>query len=163
MKRIEIGKLVPPDGIAVELGVARGIFSELILKTYPNMTLYSIDRWAGDRGHDDEEFQVAEALLRPYPHSSIIRATFQFTVPQFDDGELDWIFIDGYAHTGQDDGQTLRDWWPKVKVGGIFSGHDYTERWPKTIKQVDKFAKELGVKIFLTDSEEYISWYWKKG
>lgn len=163
MNRIDIGNLVPKNGTAIELGVARGLFSEEILKTFPKMILYSIDRWAGDRRHDDQEFQEAESRLASFPHSHIIRSTFEMASGAFADEELDWIYIDGYAHTGQESGETLRQWYPKLKPGGIFSGHDYHKRWPETIRYVDMFAEKINAEVLVTDGdEEFNSWYWRK-
>ena len=59
----------------------------------------------------------------------------------------------------QDDGRTLREWWPKVKKGGIFAGHDYSKTsWPKTVEQVDRFAKDNNLKLEFTE-ENFASWY----
>lgn len=45
----------------------------------------------------------------------------------FDDGTFDLFFIDAdhrYSQVSMD----LDYWWPKVKLGGIFCGHDYERR-----------------------------------
>jgi hypothetical protein len=36
--------------------------------------------------------------------------------------------------------------WPKLKPGGVFSGHDYSEKFPGVIKAVKEFEKETGMK-----------------
>lgn len=92
----------------------------------------------------------------------VLRLTFDQAVAIFPDSFFDVVYIDGYAHTGQDDGKTLRDWWPKLKVGGLFSGHDYHPKFPKTVKHVDDFCKKAGAALSLTD-DEYPSWYFRKG
>ena len=60
---------------------------------------------------------------------TFLRGTFESHVNSFDDETFDFIFIDGYANSGQENGKTLDDWWPKLKPGGIFSGHDYCDRY----------------------------------
>ena len=41
-----------------------------------------------------------------------------------DDDSLDFIFLDAYL-TGEQAKNDLEVWYPKVKTGGIFSGHDW--------------------------------------
>ncbi len=41
-----------------------------------------------------------------------------------DDDSLDFIFLDAYL-TGEQTKNDLEVWYPKVKTGGIFSGHDW--------------------------------------
>lgn len=43
---------------------------------------------------------------------------------------LYFIYVDGYAHTGEDRGKTLFDWYPKLKIGGLMAGDDYHDDWP---------------------------------
>ena len=63
----------------------------------------------------------------------------------FPDFYFDFIYIDGFAESGQEDGKTLYDWWPKLNSGGIFAGDDYSDDWPETKKQVDIFCETLGL------------------
>ena len=151
------------NGYGAELGVARGFFSTTLLKTSKLKILFSIDRW-NDR-HDYKEYLQASKVLSSFRERSvIIKLPFEEAVHLFANESFDFIYIDGYAHTGQDEGRILREWWPKVKVGGIFAGHDYSPAWPKTIEEVDKFeASHPHVKIKFTKEIEgqggYPSWY----
>jgi len=155
---------------AAELGVAKGSFSEEILRTHLNIILFSIDRWAGDRGHGEEEMNRVKQLLSSHNiRSHIWQLDFKEAAARFEPGTLDWVFIDGYAHNGQDGIETLRMWYPKVRPGGIFSGHDYdTERWPETTTVVDAFAREVGAEVNVTDEyggavwDNFPSWFWRK-
>ena len=148
-------------GVGAELGVAAGRFSKAILDNSSCELLYSIDRWAGDRGHNKKQFSEACYLLAPYKQKSrVMLSTFKDIVDWFDNESLDFIYIDGYAHTGQEGGDTLEDWWPKLKQGGIFSGHDYdTKRWPLTVAAVDSFLASVDKKINLTQENDDKSWY----
>lgn len=147
----------------VELGVAKGNFSFDLLNCYKNLTLYSIDAWAGDRGHNDNEYSVAKNKLSVFGNRShIIRSLFSDAVSSFSDSFFDFIYIDGYAHLGQDDGKTLHEWYDKLKIGGIFSGHDYDIAWPKTVKSVDAFAAKHNKKISIINDKPYSSWYFIK-
>ena len=105
-----IASLIKPGGVGVELGVAEGKFSEKLLAKSQLSLLYSIDAYAGDRGHDDAQFAVAtERLAKFGSRSKIIRARFSDAVKQFLDHPFDFIYIDGYAHTGQEEGRTLNE------------------------------------------------------
>ena len=162
--RIElVSTLIQPGDTVIELGVARGIFSKEILENCECGILYSVDMWAGDRGHNDCEQAWAAKTLEPFgARSKIIKSKFEDIVDTFKDEFFDFIYIDGYAHTGQDDGKTLNDWWAKVKPGGIFAGHDYAPRWQPTITRVNAFVKEHELDLFLTDEiaqGEFKSWY----
>lgn len=89
----------------------------------------------------------------------IMHSLFSDAVKEFSDGYFDFIYIDGYAHTGQDSGQTLDMWWPKLSNGGFFGGHDYHSDWKPTIISVDNFCNKHNLKIQLTSEERYPSWY----
>jgi predicted O-methyltransferase YrrM len=145
-------------GYGVELGVSGGYFSNVLLKTSRLKILFSIDRW--NDHHNYQQYLKAANLLSSFKERSVVlKLTFEEAVHLFKDETFDFIYIDGYAHTGQDNGRTLREWWPKVRKGGIFAGHDYSKTsWPKTVEQVDKFAKDNNLKPEFTE-ENFASWY----
>jgi hypothetical protein len=46
-----------------------------------------------------------------------------------------------------------------LKKGGIFSGDDYSEKWPKNVAIIDKFAKDNGLKLnVIKDWNGHHSW-----
>ena len=143
-KRYDIFNHAPKNAVGVELGVAEGVFSEMILENCDVQHLYSIDMWAGDRGHTADQYYRAVRRLLPYKHkNTVIKMTFAEALPSFPDEYFDFIYIDGYAHTGQDNGKTLTDWWPKLKSGGLFAGDDYDDsEWPLTVQVVNDFCQE---------------------
>jgi len=161
-----VKSLIPVDGIAAELGVAKGVFSDVILKLTKCSKLFSIDRWAGDRGHNSNEETQARTLLQQHgKRSEVVKASFHDIVNFYEDEYFDFIYIDGYAHTGQEQGLTLEEWWPKLKPGGIFAGHDYHRRWPTTVDAVNCFAGQYDKIINLTEEDGpglYPSWYFLK-
>lgn len=153
--RTDLASLV--SGVGVELGVAAGDYSAEILRNPRVSLLWSIDRWSDH--HDEAEMRRAQARLSEFgTRSNILRVTFDRARAWFDDESFDFIYIDGYAHTGQDGGKTIRDWWPKLKPGGIFSGHDYHPQFQPTIDAVDAFVAEHGLKLHLTTEATYPSW-----
>jgi hypothetical protein len=169
--RWELTKLVRPNGIAAELGVANGVFSDLILKKSNIDYLYSIDMY-GDRKHTIDQYKVALAQLVAHrKRNCILKMKFDEALSLFPDKYFDFIYIDGFAAKGQDGGSALHDWYPKIKDGGVFAGHDYADKWPMTVKAVDDFAAEYKLTIHTvggTDDPEdeqnrYASWFLTKG
>ncbi len=161
-QRGDVAKLLPAGGIGVELGVAAGGFSERILKLSKLDYLYSIDMWA-DRGHDINEYRAAFRKLDSFrARSSMLRMRFDEALPLFPDAYFDFIYVDGYAHTGEDGGRTFRDWYPKLKPGGIFAGDDYHPQWPLTVAEVNKFIAANNLKLYVincTPEEDWASKY----
>ena len=141
--RLDLPKIIKHNGVAVELGVATGYYSDVILKNIKLAYLYSIDSWCDH--HNEEEYKYAKRLLSAHGHRSIImRMTFDEAIKRFPDNFFDFIYVDAYAHTGQEDGLIMRDWYSKLKIGGVMSGHDYSKRYLPTIEAVDKFCADIG-------------------
>jgi Methyltransferase domain/Glycosyl transferase family 2 len=63
----------------------------------------------------------------------------------FPDNFFDFIFLDA-AHDYASVQEDLRAWWPKLKVGGLFAGHDYSPIWPGVWRAVSEmFAAKVSV------------------
>lgn len=162
-KRAQIlSSFLNKNSVGVELGVADGYFSKQLLSTSNIKLLYSIDRWAGDRGHNIDQYKKAIKNLKEfYNRNFIIKLSFTEALDIFSDNYFDFIYIDGYAHTGQDNGTTLYEWWPKLKPGGIFAGHDYDKKFPIMLKIVDDFIQSFNniYTINIIEEKPYNSWY----
>ena len=81
---------------------------------------------------------------------------------RFPDNFFDIIFIDGnhtYGYVLQD----LKDWYPKLREGGTFAGHDYYSKvghhYYCVTKAVEEFAKSINKNV-LTAPDHV--WYFKK-
>jgi len=161
--REEIVKLLACNAIAVELGVAEGKFSKKLLDNHSFSILYGIDIYAGDRGHDDAQYNSAKKLTEEYEDYKLIRKKFEEALQDFPDEYFDFIYIDGYAHTGNESGKTMQDWYPKLKSGGIFSGDDYTERYRENFDAVNNFAKQYELELsVINDWNSHRTWLCKK-
>ena len=84
-----------------------------------------------------ERCSVGE-FVRPIRDDSATAAT------RYDDGSLDFVFIDA-DHTYEAVKRDISAWWPKVKSGGVLAGHDYDETGVK--KAVDEFAELNQLKV----------------
>ena len=156
--RTDVIKLANCSVVGVELGVAEGVFSQQALQHQNIREWYAIDMWAGDRGHGTHQYITACEKLAPYPHAKIIKSRFEDVVDDFQDEYFDFIYVDGYAHTGQEGGKTLSDWWPKLKRGGIFAGDDYSTQWPLTVASVDAFVAEHNLTLNIHHFGEHNHW-----
>lgn len=164
-QRSDVVKLFQNYAIGIELGVAEGKFSETLLKTKRFAHLYSIDMWAGDRYHDTAQYKRALQRLLPFrEQNTTIRMTFDEALDLFPNAFFDFIYVDGYAHTGEEEGATFRNWWPKLKSGGVMAGDDYSPKWPLVVQAVDAFIAdhqlEMAVLNFKSDDpwSQYPTW-----
>lgn len=145
-------------GVGVELGVAAGAFSSHILRQDKVSLLYSIDRW--NDHHNIAEYFTALTLLKSHgSRSLVVRASFSDVLHCIPNEHMNFIYIDGYAHTGQDEGATIRTWWSKLKSGGVFSGHDYDPAWPLTVAAVDAFVAKHNLALNTTTDDHFQSWW----
>ena len=167
--RNDLPSLLPENAMGVELGVARGDYTEMLAVSGKFEFLLGIDAWAGDRGHGAEEMEAAINRLKKWqPTVSMLQATFEGAVSSFANGSLDFIYIDGYAHTGQEGGETLEQWWPKLKPGGIFAGHDFCPCWMPTLISVQNFCASKSMEFSVTGEAcetstiTHPSWWLKK-
>ena len=88
---------------------------------------------------------------------------FNEFVSDFSDKFFDFIYIDGFAHTGQEKGQTIRDWLPKIKPNGLICGHDYCDKYPRTKHYVNLIAEENNFNVNVIGlNDGHPSWYYTR-
>lgn len=159
-----------------EIGVWDGIYSEILCKNIPGLKLYSIDCWEPYKGYRDHTlnhkaenaYEKAKERLLPFG-ATLIKKYSMDAVKDFADGSLDFVFIDGnheYSFVRDD----INAWTPKVRIGGIVSGHDYYH-FPSgrggIIKAVNEYVAEHDIELRLTEwdktnperDERQPSWY----
>ena len=122
-----------PSGKGVEIGVFKGEFSKHILNKWEG-TLYMVDVWRplgneyeDDSNHKDhlDDYQETMENIKGFEDRGImVRATSEVAVDMFQDESLDYIFIDA-NHAYDFVVEDINLWFPKLKKGGMFSGHDY--------------------------------------
>jgi len=117
--------------VGAEVGVYKAAYSELFCKE--GFKFYAIDPWMAYQGagrtqqeQDRQDFLFGHAgrVLAPYPDCTLVRKTSMGALADFEDGSLDFVYIDGdheFSHVAAD----IVEWTKKVKKGGIVSGHDY--------------------------------------
>lgn len=112
-----------------EIGVLRGLWSEKMCKSIPNLKMYCIDKWIRYLDYTDYEDKklkeygkIAKGRLKKY-NCNIIEKWSMDAVKDFKDESLDFVFIDG-NHSFQYVVNDIAEWSKKVRKGGIVSGHD---------------------------------------
>jgi hypothetical protein len=169
-ERYQIASLIPERGVAIELGTCEAFLTEALLAHSSAAHVYTVDMYASDRGHDVEQYRRAVERLEPYrDRYTLLRMRFDEAVAVFPDESFDFVYVDGYAHTGEEGGETFRQWFPKVKRGGIFGGDDYDSYWPLVVEQVDRFVATHKLNSYVTqfpkrDENRYPfpSWFVRK-
>ena len=151
--------------IGVEIGCDEGVTTEYLLESLPQLKLYSIDPystyidWNGNPVHESK-FSYERAMARTARFGdrfTLIKEQADIAKVNFEDESLDFIFIDG-LHTY--DGVTLdcQNYYPKMKNGSLFSGHDYNVI-SVVGNAVRDFAKSVDKEILQTEVDV---WYWCK-
>lgn len=141
INREDIALLSQPGCTGVELGVAAGGLTQRFLDLGHFSEFHAVDKW--DDHHSIHEYYSVIEKLSDYKELTIWRCPVSTWLKTIPDGSLGFVYIDCYAHTGQDDGAILREAWPKLADGGLFSGDDYDGNFPLTIRAVDGFAKSV--------------------
>ena len=120
--------------VGAEVGVECGLYSERLCKLIPGLKLYLVDCWQpykGYRDHVNKEklngfYEETRERVKPYD-CILIREWSVEAAKQFKNGSLDFVYIDA----NHDFANVVRDiaaWAPKVRKGGIVSGHDFIKR-----------------------------------
>jgi len=159
---------LPASGnLGIELGVAAGSFSARMVQSGRFRLFYGVDVY-GD-GHNTLEYKKALREVGLESDYRLLRMTFDQARDLFADRHFDFIYCDGYAHTGEEGGRTLIDWYSRLKPGGIMAGDDYDpEAWPLVVWAVHHVVAQLGVPLQITDEvssdayNRYRSWYFVK-
>jgi len=119
--------------IGAEIGVFTGDFSEILLSTSPKK-LFLIDCWVKQEGEytrdgnnnvvDGNLYSQVVQKFKDDPRVIIWRMFSDEACNHFTDNYFDWIYLDA-DHTYASAMKDLKNWLPKVKIGGLFLGHDY--------------------------------------
>jgi hypothetical protein len=167
LHRHDVAKLLQgPDNIGIELGVAAGSLARKFLDTQSFRMLFGVDVY-GDL-HDTREYKEAIATIGLTSNHKLLRLSFDDALDLFPDAYFDFVYVDGFAHTGEEGGKTLADWYQKLKVGGILCGDDYHQDWPLVMWAVNHLASQLGSAVSLTALTQddrysrYPTWFIRK-
>lgn len=124
--RTDLLRSLPSHGIVAEIGVNEGDFSENILSLCSPAKLVLIDVWASKRYHGGlfEKVKNRFASQLEQGQIEIIRDLSFGAIASCQDNFFDWVYLDT-DHTYETTRRELELLRPKMKKGGIISGHDY--------------------------------------
>ncbi len=177
--RLDFGKLFTRlgyKGNGAEIGVQRGDFSAVIRESWMNGTIHLIDRWKYDEDYKDVANISYREQLNNYLYVvtrfsenydvKIYRMDSEEAATHFPDEYFDWIYIDA-DHSYEGCKRDLNAWYPKLKKGGMFCGHDFLDGViPAGVfgvkTAVEEFLKEKEAQLFVTREQEWKSWYFIK-
>ncbi len=139
--------------IGVEIGLGFGSYSEYLLKNSKLEKLYSIDPFDSTTAEFYDGLKSTKQKLLPFSdRSTFIRKTSKDAVIDFEDGSLDFIYIDG-DHRTEFVKEDMILWYPKLKMGGFFSGHDYDHSQQGLVDVVNEFCESFNIEtLYITST-----------
>jgi hypothetical protein len=149
--------------IGAEIGIAFGGHIENILKNTNIEKIYGIDPHQHIDGYIDsmnlpqEEFDILNTFvlkrLKKFGNRFVNIRNFSDKAVEDIKESLDFIYIDG-DHSYKGVKKDLDIWFPKIKKGGIMSGHDYGHSSHQGVKKaVDEFFINKNLKIDILGNE----------
>lgn len=166
------------DLIGVELGVWRAESFCTLLQCVPNIkTLYGVDNWQpyidyikdpydGTPTDLSTDREIEYNKFISYHHikycanshkAQILEMDSNEAVDKFGDESIDFIFIDTY-YTKEQAERDLDVWYPKVKKGGLFMGHDYDANIIKQVVHEHREKNNVTAPLATYDK----CWAWRK-
>jgi hypothetical protein len=161
-----------------EVGVANGDNFRHLLT--PNTSFaVAVDPWRvgyNEVHHPQEKMdEIYNRVVQTYVNDNRVKALRTDSVSaskMFKDEYFDFVYIDG-GHTYEDVIEDLESWFPKVKVGGFISGHDYISvkrglevgHPPELINEfgvieaVETFMNKYSLKNLHVTDEDYASYF----
>ena len=149
----------------MQVGVFHGSTAANLLALMPDLLLYGVDPWAtyesdSEQSRPDHVQQISDTQTLHWGLPIALRTLgvnarrwHPIRLPSvkaarcFEDGELDFVFIDG-EHSYEAAKADIETWWPKVRSGGILMGHDYDrQRFPGVCRAVNEFAQSKQARI----------------
>lgn len=130
--RIELNTLLPANPIVAEIGCAEGLFSRDICIQWKPSLFYMVDNWkqindqTGDGNFDNAWHykNYNEAMERVAGHPvKVLRGLSWEMAAHVPDDSLDLVYLDA-CHMYECVKKDLLNWFPKLKKGGVFAGHD---------------------------------------
>jgi hypothetical protein len=164
--------------VGLELGVASGDSLIAIIRQCPNIkTMHAVDSWRpytdylkavgdGKPACKVSETHAKNNKLLTYDkikHSGLSHKIVvhekdtKVALKSFPKESLDFIWMDAYLTYKQAVGE-LKDWYPKLKKGGLFTGHDW--HCDDIRKAVLEFRSKNNIRGNLVILPE--TWSWRK-
>jgi len=149
------------DLVGVEIGVCLGATTEAFLKQIPNIKkIYAVDSYptfvdwnGGDFNAERQQLMKEHAAKRLSPFDNKVDFIYESSTEFADlirvvgENYFDFVFVDG-DHSEEGSYRDFDNFYPLVKTGGIFAGHDIVLLGvEKALRKFlgDKFSKVVTV------------------
>ena len=132
-----IAKLIRENDFKVgyEIGCSKGATYNIILNKCKDIEWHGVDPWVvcpeytkrpnGQKWNHEGNFKAVQKIAKKHgDRAHMHRMTSVEAAKEVEDRSIDIVFIDA-LHTYEGVKDDLEAWVPKVKIGGIISGHDY--------------------------------------
>lgn len=146
------------DAIGVEFGSYDGGSAEVFLNSGKFKTLYCVDGWIDRTSlHKNEAIaninntttnayeaeRVFDTKMKDRPSCVKVKKLSYDAYDMFEDNTLDFVYIDS-NHSYESVTRDIIHMLPKLKSGGILSGHDYGQKdFPGVKQAVDELLKNV--------------------
>ncbi|HUU95394.1 MAG TPA: class I SAM-dependent methyltransferase [Phycisphaerae bacterium] len=172
-------------GVGVEVGVREGTYAGVVLAGWSG-TMLLVDPWRQLDDYNDpanvaddqqeKRFERALKVARKHsPRAHLLRMFSHEAARLLRPESLDFVYLDA-QHTLPGFRQDLHLWYPLLKHGGLFAGHDYFDgsfdmgarqpsddpngEFPCQVKStVDAFAAAVHRQIRSTTEDKFPSWF----
>ena len=156
-----------------EIGVEQGEYSEVLAKACPTAHLYLVDAWKAYKGYRDHVSQskldgfLEGVKTRMARFGDRINIWHEFSLDaakHCENESLDFVYVDS-NHELPYVIADLAAWVPKVRKGGIVSGHDYfTSNGPYHVPYaLEGYTKAYNISPwFVCRGDHTASWFWVK-
>ena len=145
----------------LEVGVWQGDNLLPIAKKFPDLICHGVDPYSGssfeeyykgeimalvDGEYYDKLFQDISEKIKDLKNVNILRKPSEEAAKDFEDESLDIVFIDA-RHNYESVVKDIKLWLPKVKMGGVLCGHDYSLSFFGVIEAVNELIGYDNVSI----------------
>ena len=131
--------------IGAEIGVDRGINALDMLTNFEGLSkLYLVEL------NPDQKPVIEEALDKEHKEQyALIIGDSAQVAKTFPDCFFDFVYIDD-DHSQEAVRKSLEAWWPKIRIGGVFCGHDFYlwDEGSDVKKIVTQFFNEHNIELF---------------
>lgn len=150
----------------VMIGVWDAVTAEMFCKNNENIDLLCIDEWAAFSGHTQEKmdrlYETSMEKLASY-NATIVRKGSVEVANYITDASLDFVYING-PHEFNPVMMDILHWTPKVRPGGIVSGHGFCSHYQGgVVHAVEAYVRGNNIAPWYLahrDHDRQNSWLW---
>lgn len=157
---------LPQKCHVVEIGTWKGQSSAFLavelINSKKDFKLDCIDNFTGSviepgqmNDRDNREGRLLDVFknnMKPVEgHFTAIQSDSAEAASLYENESLDFVFIDA-SHDYDSFKKDLFAWFPKVKIGGMISGHDFADPYPGIVRAVKEHLVEAGEQVGVTPS-----------